>query len=301
MLRSARVAREGFLLFDKPKGWSSNRCLQEVKRRLQAVKGGHTGSLDPLATGLLPLCFGHATRVSQFLLEADKTYEAVLRLGVETDTYDAEGRVTAECAVAVETADIERALGEFRGTLQQVPPMYSAIKMDGAPLYRRARAGEEVVRAPRTVHIRSYELMARDADRLQVRVVCSKGTYIRSLAYDLGRRLGCGAHVEELRRTGVGGFAIAEAVTLEQVEQACAADEVSALLRPADQALAHLPATELGQADVARVRTGQRIAVSRLAEGWVRMYGTESGFLGLGWWADGVLHPKRVWSATAVG
>ena len=212
--KTARIKRDvhGILLLDKPAGMTSNQALQATKRLLQARKAGHTGSLDPLATGLLPLCFGEATKVSQFLLEADKRYQVVLRLGESTNTYDAEGEVTAVRPVSLDRARLEQALTRFRGGIDQIPPMYSAIKQEGQPLYKLARAGITVDRPPRRVQIHEIRLLDWQDSRLELEVACSKGTYIRSLAHDLGEVLGCGAHVAALRRLGTGGFDIGQAI-----------------------------------------------------------------------------------------
>ncbi len=299
MGRRSGIRREGFLLLDKPTGWTSHRALQEVKRRLNALKGGHTGSLDPLATGLLPLCFGSATRLAQFLLDADKTYEAVLTLGVETDTYDADGRVTARSEVRLPCSAVEEALHAFRGRILQVPPMYSAIKQGGQPLYRRARLGEEVVRDPRPVTVHRLDLIDFSGDRMELLIQCSKGTYVRSIAHDLGRALGCGAHVTALRRVAVGGFSIDQAVSVDEVDRAVRDGADDRLLLPADRLLAHLPAVRLAAPEAYRVGLGQAVAVVRGGEsGWVRIYEQPDRFLGVGWLEpDGQVRPRRMLSA----
>src|SRR5574343_735181 len=198
---------DGVLLLDKPLGMTSNDALQKARRLFSAAKGGHTGTLDPLATGLLPLCFGEATKFSADLLDADKTYEAVLKLGVTTDSGDAEGSVVATAEVNVDATQIADVLRQFTGDIQQIPPMHSALKRDGRPLYELARQGIEVEREARAVTIHRIDLLAFAGDRLQIRVACSKGTYIRVLAADIGQALGCGAHLAGLRRSGVGGLA----------------------------------------------------------------------------------------------
>ena len=228
----------GVLLLDKPLGWSSNDALQKIKWLLRATKAGHTGTLDPLATGLLPLCFGAATKFSQLQLDADKRYEAVVRLGQKTSTGDAEGDVIeerAEAALAVTQQDVDRVQKQFTGAIVQVPPMYSALKKDGKPLYEYARAGVEVAREARAVTI--YELdmaLARinNVDStINIVAECSKGTYIRTLGEDLGEALGCGAHLSALRRTGTGGFNVSQCVTLQALEAMTDDERLACLLR----------------------------------------------------------------------
>lgn len=217
---------DGVLLLDKPIGLTSNDALQKARRLFSAAKGGHTGTLDPLATGLLPLCFGEATKFSADLLDADKTYEAIIKLGVTTDSGDAEGQVISTATVNVSEADIVSVLPQFTGDIQQIPPMHSALKRNGRPLYELARQGIEVERAPRAVTIHAIDLLAFSGDTLTLRVACSKGTYIRVLAADIGAALGCGAHLIGLRRTVVGDLDLANAVTLAELE---ALDENSTL------------------------------------------------------------------------
>ncbi|MGB8148513.1 MAG: tRNA pseudouridine(55) synthase TruB, partial [Azonexus sp.] len=209
---------DGVLLLDKPLGLTSNDALQKARRLFSAAKGGHTGTLDPLATGLLPLCFGEATKFSADLLDADKTYEAVLKLGVTTDSGDAEGAVTGTVAVDVAESAILSVLPRFIGNIQQIPPMHSALKRNGRPLYELARQGIEVERAPRAVTIHAIDCLVIAGDMLTLRVACSKGTYIRVLAADIGQALGCGAHLAALRRTAVGDLDLAGAVTLAELE-----------------------------------------------------------------------------------
>jgi tRNA pseudouridine55 synthase len=218
--RPPRRTVDGVLLLDKPQGQTSNGALQTARRLYNAAKAGHTGTLDPMATGLLPLTFGEATKFSQMLLDADKAYEATVRLGIETDTGDAEGRPIASAPVSVTPDEVARALSLFTGEIEQVPPMYSALKCAGKPLYEYARAGIEIERAPRKVRIHALEFVALEGDAFRIRVDCSKGTYIRTLAIDLGRALGCGAHLSALRRTRIGPFAVDAAVTLAALEAA---------------------------------------------------------------------------------
>ncbi|QUP54070.1 tRNA pseudouridine(55) synthase TruB [Ralstonia syzygii] len=293
----------GVLLLDKPIGWSSNDALIRAKRLLWARKAGHTGTLDPLATGLLPLCFGEATKFSQDLLEADKTYETVVRLGIKTSTADAEGEVLSERSVAVTPEQLRTAIGRFIGEIDQVPPMHSALKKDGKPLYEYARAGQTVERAARRVTIRAIDILATDLDAaaptVTLRVCCSKGTYIRTLGEDLGEVLGCGAHLVALRRTQVGSLTLDGAVTLEALE-AASEDQRAALLAPVDALLQTLPRVELGAEDSRRFLHGQRLPLrlSLPSAEQVRVYGTrgEAGtsLLGVAAWQDGVLRPERL-------
>lgn len=294
----------GVLLLDKPLGLSSNDALVRAKRLLRAQKAGHTGTLDPLATGLLPLCFGEATKFSQDLLEADKTYEAQVRLGQCTTTGDAEGEVVRERAVECGTADVEAAMLRFTGEIEQVPPMYSALKKDGRPLYEYARAGETVERAARRVVIREIGLLTSalpQAPVFTMRVTCSKGTYIRTLAEDIGEALGCGAHLTGLRRTGVGDLTLEGAVTLEMLA------EIDDALRPArlapvDALLQRCSAVVLDDASVARFVQGQRIArrdlpadTSLQEEDLARVYAaSDQRLLGVARMREGALRPERL-------
>lgn len=290
---------DGVLLLDKPAGMTSNQALQAAKRLLHACKAGHTGSLDPIATGLLPLCFGDATRISQFLLDADKRYWAVFRLGVSTTTYDVEGEVTATRPVAASPGAVETALTRFRGEITQVPPMYSAIKRGGEPLYKLARAGVEVEREPRQVTIREYRVLGLDGDRLEVEIACTKGTYIRSLAHDLGEVLGCGAHVAELRRLGVGDLTVERAVTLEGLGALSGPEARAERLIPMDTALHAIPDIRISALAAHYLRQGQAITARHAVpvEGWVRIY-EDNRFLGLGQVQDdGRVAPRRMLGA----
>jgi len=287
----------GILLLDKPVGITSNRALQVAKHLLLARKAGHTGSLDPLASGLLPLCFGEATKVSRFLLEADKRYTAVFRLGVSTATGDAEGEAIETRPVSASRREIERAIGQFTGQIEQVPPMYSAIKQGGQPLYKLARAGITTERAPRTVTIHEYNVLDLSGDRLTVDIACSKGTYIRSLAHDLGERLGCGAHVAELRRTAMGGFTVEETISLEEFERLPNPTARAACLIPADQALRAMPQVMLSQHAAYYFCQGQPVTARPLPAmgAWVRIYEAGGRFLGLGEVDDdGRVAPRRL-------
>jgi tRNA pseudouridine55 synthase len=299
--RAPRRAVDGVLLLDKPAGMSSNAALQTARHLLNARKAGHTGTLDPLASGLLPLTFGEAAKFAQMLLDADKVYEAGVRLGIETDTGDAEGKVLATKPVTVSEAGLHSALARFRGEIEQIPPMHSALKRDGKPLYEYARAGIEIARAPRRVRISELTPLAFEGERLTLRVACGKGTYIRALATDIGAALGCGAHLDALRRTRVGAFDLTASVTLETLEAASPAQR-DALLAPVDTLAADFPRLDLGQDDARQILQGQPLCPLRRGDEksghCVRLYGP-GGFLGLGQWkADGRLWPKRLVSAS---
>jgi tRNA pseudouridine55 synthase len=249
----------GVLLLDKPLGWSSNDALQKCKWLLRAEKAGHTGTLDPLATGVLPLCFGAATKFSQLQLDADKTYEATLKLGEKTTTGDAEGDVIEECEVKVSQADVDRVAPQFRGAIRQTPPMYSALKKDGKALYEYARAGVEIERESRPITIYKLEMALGLAEKAQAAikmiVTCSKGTYIRTLGEDVGEALGCGAHLIALRRIGTGGFDASQCVTLEALE-AMNDDQRLARLLPVDSLLADHTVIELDGDNAGRYLSG---------------------------------------------
>ncbi len=283
---------DGVLLLDKPTGMTSNAALQAARRLFSAAKGGHTGTLDPLASGLLPLCFGAATKFAVDLLAADKTYEADLLFGITTDTGDADGSVLERRPVAFGASDLERALARLRGPIRQIPPMYSALKRDGKPLYELARQGIEVEREARAVTVHELRLLDFTGDRCRLRVACSKGTYIRSLAEDLGRSLDCGAHLTALRRVAVGALAVAQAVTLDDLAALSEAAREAWLLPP-DALLQSLPAVTLDEQSAARFTHGNPVA-SVAAPGKCRVYGL-GRLLGLGE-ADGQgrVQPRRV-------
>ena len=291
--RSQRAV-DGVLLLDKALGLTSNAALQRAKRLLQARKAGHAGTLDPMATGLLPLLFGEATKLAFLSIDADKTYLADVVLGVTTTTGDAEGVVVDSRPVAVTQSQIEGALARFRGEIEQIPPMYSALKRDGRPLYAYARAGEEVERQPRRVRIHRLELLAQSATTLRLRVQCSKGTYIRTLAEDLGKALGSGGHLGALRRVASGSWGIEDAVTLEQLEQVPLAQR-TALLKPPAAALGALPRIMLPEGDADRFCQGQARAGGGRGAGLYGVFGAGGQLLGIGEVAaDGRLHPRRL-------
>lgn len=285
----------GILLLDKPAGYTSNQALQKVKRLFRACKAGHTGSLDPIATGLLPLCFGEATKVSQFMLDSDKRYWTRIQLGVETETYDSEGEVVATRPVDVSRRDVERELKRFEGEIEQLPPMYSAVKMGGEALYKLARKGVEVERQPRKVTIHELNLEAFEGEFIELDMTCTKGTYVRTLAHDLGQNLGCGAHVVGLRRLEVGDFGIDEAVTMDALEE-MPPEQRDALLLPVDEALQDLPDVSLTSLATHYLVQGQPVSVQHgHSPGWVRLYEEGERFLGMGEVLDdGRVAPKRL-------
>ena len=292
---------DGIVLLDKPEGLTSNEALQRVRRLYRARKAGHTGSLDPLATGVLPLCFGQATKVAGYLLDADKTYRAVLALGARTSTGDREGEVVERVAVPpLDRATVAAALARFRGASLQVPPMYSALKRGGEALYALARRGVEVERAPRPVRIESLTLRELGREQLEFEVTCSKGTYVRTLGEDLARALGTVGHLAALRRTSVGGaFAGMSPHPLRALE-ALAGNEpaLDALLLPVDAALATLPAVTLGTLQASRFRHGQSVAVAAVPARQIRLYAPDGIFLGIGEGdsAGGCVRPLRLMS-----
>lgn len=301
MAQVKRIRRNvsGIILLDKPQGFTSNAALQKVRWLLNAEKAGHTGSLDPLATGVLPLCFGEATKFSQYLLDSDKAYETVMQLGVTTTTADAEGDVLREREVTVGQANIEAVLPGFRGAIEQVPPMYSALKRDGQPLYKLARAGEVVEREARSVTIGSLELLAVENTRATLAVQCSKGTYIRTLVEDIGEQLGCGAYVAQLRRTQAGPFTLAQTVTLEALEQAHAEGGNEALdrfLLPADSGLQDWPLLQFSEHSAFYWLHGQPVrAPEAPAFGMVRVQDHNGRFIGIGEVSeDGRIAPRRL-------
>lgn len=292
-----RVKRpvHGVLLLDKPFGYSSNQALQKVRWLFQAAKAGHTGSLDPMATGLLPLCLGEATKFSHFMLDADKCYRANIRLGTTTTTGDAEGEVLRTRPVEVTTEQLERVLAQLTGEIGQVPPMYSALKHAGKALYEYARAGIDIPRESRRISIYRMTLEQFEADHIQLVVECSKGTYIRTLAEDIGEALGCGAHLIGLRRLFSGHLHLRDAVTIEQLEALTLEARDNALL-PVEATIQHLPALELDADSSFYLQQGQAVWKSGLTEaGPFRLYSPAGEFIGTGVQTDdGRLTPKRL-------
>tara|TARA_R110002167_G_scaffold75669_3_gene211183 strand:- start:979 stop:1902 length:924 start_codon:yes stop_codon:yes gene_type:complete len=293
----------GIIVLDKATGMSSNGCLQEAKNLFEAEKAGHTGSLDPLATGVLPLCFGEATKVSQFLLDSDKRYQTLLQLGVRTDTADIEGSVISERDPSgITKAQIEMELERFRGDIEQTPPMYSALKHQGQPLYKLARAGKEVERQARPVTIYELKLLAYDAKAatVELEIFCSKGTYVRTIGDDLGEALGCGANVIALRRLQAGAFTLAQCVTIErlrELKETGGMASIDALLCPTDSAVEGLPSVVLPVETASFLKLGQAVMVRHLPlSGLVRLY-EEDEFIGIGTiLEDGRVAPKRLFA-----
>jgi len=294
-------AVDGVLVVDKPRGMSSNDAVQRAKRLFRARKVGHTGSLDPLATGVLPLCFGEATKFSQFLLGSDKRYWARIKLGVRTDSGDADGHVVETrpvCGVNVER--IEAALANFRGEIDQVPSMFSAVKHQGQPLYKLARQGIEVAREPRRITIYSNSLVRFVGDELELELHCSKGTYVRTVAEELGEQLGCGAHVVELRRRTAGPYGESDLVSFETLERTLEGGGLAALdalLLPTWSAVRDWPTVTLSEATAFYVRQGQPVIVAHAPpDGWVRLLeGRDAAFMGVGEILDdGRVAPRRL-------
>lgn len=289
----------GIVVLDKANGLSSNAALQEVKRLYEANKAGHAGSLDPLATGVLPVCLGEATKVSQFLLDSDKRYRARIKLGIRTDTGDSEGSIIERNeGISVSRKAIERALTKFKGEVEQVPPMHSAIKMNGVPLYKLARKGIAVEREPRLVTLYQICLVEFVHSELELEISCSKGTYIRTIADDLGQELGCGAHVIELRRTQAGVFTEKDSISSEELaleKENRGLDKIDQFLIPMDRAIQDLPEVNLPSITASHVKNGQAVLVRHLPKnGLVRMYEDEQ-FIGIGSIDDdGKVAPKRL-------
>ncbi len=299
--RVVRRPVHGVLLLDKALGVTSNDALQKAKRLFRAEKAGHTGTLDPLATGLLPLCFGAATKFAQVSLDADKRYLATLQLGITTTTGDGEGTVVAtrDVDVGVDRARVEAACRDFLGAILQLPPMHSALKHEGKPLYDYARAGIEIEREPRAVTIHSIAVVEGEGACWTIDVACSKGTYIRTLAESIGERLGCGAHLAGLRRTASGGLSVDGAMsqaTLEPLD----VDALDALLLPPDTLVAAWPRVVLSADDAGRFLSGLRRRLSLNDAAAVRVYGPGAGFLGTGHVAGGELIPTRLLSPAEV-
>ena len=284
---------DGALLLDKPVGMTSNGALQAAKRIYRAEKAGHAGTLDPLASGLLLVLFGEATKFAGPLLDADKEYLATVKLGERTSTGDAEGEVLQSSSISFSEQDLIAVLARFRGEIEQVPPMYSALKHQGTPLYRLARKGQSVERKPRRVRISDLALLRFHSPFLELRVVCSKGTYIRVLAEDMGDALGCGAHLSALRRTASGGFRVEQAATLEALQESNRGER----LLPLPQLVEGLPRAELGAAEEARLRQGQALKISGLHPGLCALMRPDGELIGLGTAAGGILKPLRLTQA----
>lgn len=295
MVVNAKRAISGLLLFDKCAGASSNHALQKVKRLFRAEKAGHTGTLDPFATGLLPICFGEATKFSSFGLDGDKSYLATLKLGVTTTTGDTEGEIVAQHEVTTTQADVDAVLPRFMGTTQQIPPIYSALKVAGKPMYDYARKGLDVAREAREITISELKCLHFAADELEISVTCGKGTYIRVLAEDIGAALGCGAHLSALRRTAVASLSIAQALTLAQLESLSEAGR-DLLLMPNDRLLEALQSICLETPAITRLQQGQALqAHPNWLPGTVRIYTVDNEFIGLGEITlDGRLIAKRL-------
>ena len=289
---------DGVLLFDKPLELSSNTALQKVRRLFQAEKAGHTGTLDPLATGLLPICFGEATKFSTALLDADKTYRALLRLGQTTSTGDAEGEITAEHPVEAGQAEVDAALAKFRGEIRQLPPMHSALKHQGKPLYEYIRKGETIERELRNVVIHELVLNSFSGNEMDITVRCSKGTYIRTLAEDIGAALGCGAHLIGLRRTAIAHFDLRDGYNWQQLEAMTGAERDACVLPP-EALMPDMPRLQLDAVQIKRLAQGQRLGLDTgLPDGKVCLYGPQ-GFIGTGLLQGRRLAPERLLSEVA--
>ena len=285
----------GVLLLDKPLGFSSNQALQKIKWLYSAAKAGHTGTLDPLATGLLPICLGEATKFAQYVTDADKTYFATIKLGATTTTGDAEGRVLTTAAVKVTHVQFQTLCKQFVGEISQMPPMYSALKHEGKALYVYARAGVNIDRQARSITIKNIEVNEFEGDIAQITVTCSKGTYIRTLAEDIGTMLGCGAHLIGLRRTETAGYLLPQAVTIEQLED-MPIEVREVLLLPVDSAIEKLPRVILNSDAAYYLMQGQAVwQVGKLLIGDLLLYDEQNNFLGLGFLQDdGKIAPKRL-------
>jgi len=297
-VKPARQPIDGVLLLNKPVGITSNAALQKAKWLLNAKKAGHTGTLDPFADGLLPLCFGEATKFSAYLLEADKHYRAVLQLGVTTTTGDPEGEVLSTRDVVSNCADIVAVLPRFTGEIEQIPPMHSALKHQGRPLYEYARAGIDIARPARRVTIRALDMFECAPPRVVLDVRCSAGTYIRTLAQDIGAALGCGAHLTALTRIASGGFRLEQAHTLADLDT-LDADQRQGLLLPADCLVAHLPAVDLSADDALALMQGRSVPYGQDRNGLIRLYARNQEFIGLAEAASGQLIPRRLHNTQA--
>ncbi|MFT5571497.1 MAG: tRNA pseudouridine55 synthase [Cryomorphaceae bacterium] len=269
----------GVVLLDKPIGMSSNQALQKLKHRFHARKAGHTGSLDPLATGLLPICFGQATKVSEYLLHSHKKYTTTIKLGEVTDTLDSDGEIVESKPVNVSEHQLQSALTQFRGDIKQIPPMYSALKKDGQPLYKLARKGQVIERPARDMTVLSLDAVRADESHVQLNVHCTSGFYIRSLAHDLGQVLGCGAHVVELRRTDIKSISVHSAYTLEQLES----KQLGEILLPIDSLIEDMPRLEISHAQALSLSHGRVTAADQLSpSGLSRLYMPTGELFGIG-------------------
>ena len=289
----------GILLLDKPIGLTSNAALQTVKRLFKASKAGHTGNLDPLATGLLPICFGEATKISSFLLDSDKHYIGTCKLGVRTSTADTEGKVLETRPVGKLTEQrVKEVLHQFIGQVEQIPPMHSAVKVNGTPLYKLAREGKEIERKSRRVTIYEITLLRLEGDELEIELHCSKGTYVRTLAEEIGEALGCGAHLSALRRTASGPFELEHAVSLPELEHLADSgfEELDDLLLPIEDALSDWPMVNMSKNTAYYLQQGQAVQVPKSpTTGWVRLHPDDGKFLGIGQiLEDGRVAPKRL-------
>lgn len=298
-VKRKRRSVDGVLILNKPLTFSSNAALQKVRWLFNANKAGHTGSLDPLATGVLPICFGEATKFSQYLLNADKRYEVVMQLGITTATGDAEGQILEQRPVNCTEHDLLAVLPRFRGEITQIPPMYSAIKKDGQPLYKLARAGEVIEREPRQITIDELELLSFEGDKARLVVSCSKGTYIRTLVEDIGQALGCGAHVAMLCRTEAGPFHLGQAIDLEtliELQEKSGSETLDQFLLPVDAGLLHWPSLELTEHTSYYWLHGQPVRVPEAPlNTYIRVRDHQGRFIGIGEVAnDGRLAPKRL-------
>ncbi|OGT41574.1 MAG: tRNA pseudouridine(55) synthase TruB [Gammaproteobacteria bacterium RIFCSPHIGHO2_12_FULL_40_19] len=299
MTRPRLLSLNGIFLLDKPIGISSNGALQRVKRLFQAKKAGHTGSLDPLATGLLPICFGDATKFSQYLLDSDKTYAVTMQLGIRTTTSDAEGEIVSTRAVPnFSLSDMNTAFDSFRGTTQQVPSMFSALKHNGVPLYEYARKGITIERPSRPITVYELTVLSIENNHVQFTVKCSKGTYVRTLVDDVGEILQCGAHVTQLRRLTVGPYLENQMMTIEKLESLIAQDDFSAKnnLLPVDSAVHHWPVVTVSYAIAFALKQGQTVTLSEAPEsGWMRFIDNKGDFFGVGEVIEaGKIAPRRL-------
>jgi tRNA pseudouridine55 synthase len=301
-LQFKRIKRpvNGVFLLDKPLGFSSNQALQKIKWLFQAAKAGHTGTLDPLASGLLPICLGEATKFAQYLTDADKTYVAIIKLGETTTTGDAEGDILSKALVNVTKPQFVKICQQFIGDISQIPPMYSALKHEGKALYEYARQGVDIARQARVVNIKKIDVNSFEDEEAVITVSCSKGTYIRTLAEDIGKALGCGAHLIGLRRTETAGYQLMQALTIEQLE-AMSVEERDAALLPVDSAIEDLPKVTLNDEAAYFLLRGQAVwQAGKIPHTDLRIYNEDNQFLGLGFLQDdGKIAPKRLIVKTA--